>query len=315
MKIQTQRIREEWRRSFKTDESKFIMLTGLKVSLISFTITATVYVWLYELMRLNWVFFKSQGFPEFFGEASFYDYLISEAVENVYLLVIFHICLFFIGCYLGWLILRPFRTIGTYAEKVIENPNTEYKLEDFSTYKLLSRFSEFFFEYLRESRRKGVIAQNSIPPQYSRIHKPVPDRIFMLHFGLLMIIIAISSIVFIIENASVVFTNLGELAGKTLTNNRAAASFISDQVFILDDIVVLIVTLVSVGYFFLGVHLYEKVSGAAFGIFSTMRAFMKGNHFSRVHLVGYSYVREHTRKLNKYLDYIQNNLSKEDPKG
>jgi hypothetical protein len=42
-----------------------------------------------------------------------------------------------------------------------------------------------------------------------------------------------------------------------------------------------------------------------------MRSFMKGNHSSRVHLVGYTHLREYTRKLNKYLDYIQNNFSKD----
>jgi hypothetical protein len=62
-------------------------------------------------------------------------------------------------------------------------------------------------------------------------------------------------------------------------------------------------------------HLYGKVSGAAFGIFSTMRSFMKGDHFSRVHLVGYAHIRDNTRKLNKYLDFAQNNFEKRKPKG
>jgi signal transduction histidine kinase len=105
-----------------------------------------------------------------------------------------------------------------------------------------------------------------------------------------------------------------ELATKTLRDQKGVTSYFTQQMFILDEIVIMTVTLIVLCYTLLGLHLYAKVSGAAFGIFSTMRAFMKGNYSSRVHLVGFSYVREYTRKLNKYLDYIQNNFTKEQPK-
>lgn len=313
MKLPKLSVATELKRIFRNEDSRFIAITGLKVSLISMLISGIVYLWLYELMRLNHMYFKANGFPDI-GERNFYDYLFSEVVENLPIFFLFHICLFFIGSYVGWLILRPFRIIAEYAEAVIENPNLLYRVEEFNTYKLLTRFSEFFFEFLRESRRRGVIHTTTVPPQFSRIHKPVTDRIFMLHFGLLMIIIAVSNGLFIIESAATIFHNMSELAGSTL-NSKSAVNFVGQQIFILDDIIVVTISMIAIFYFLLGLHLYEKVSGAAFGIFSTMRSFMKGNHFSRVHLVGYSYVREYTRKLNKYLDFIQNNLNKEDPKG
>ena len=205
--------------------------------------------------------------------------------------------------------------IGEYCEKVLENPNAIYKTDEFSNYKLLTRFSEFFFEFLRESRRKGEIVSNSIPPQYTKIHKPILDWIFLLHFGILLIIISICSCVFIIDNSSILFQEMTDLAMKTLNNTTAVRKFFASQSFVLDELVFMTVVLTSLSYIFLGLHLYGQVSGAAFGIFSTMRAFMKGNYFSRVHLVGYAYIRDYTRKLNKYLDYLENNLIKDKPKG
>ncbi len=309
------RPKEELRRVFKTEDSRFMLLTGLKVAGISFVINIFVYTFLFQVMRLNYAFFRAHGFPDLQDETVFYGYILTEASENLIIFFLFHIFLFFIGTYVGWLILRPFRIIGEYCDEVIENQNAIYKVDEFSTYKLLTRFSEFFFEYLRESRKKGEIMTNSIPPQFSRIHKPVPDYIFMLHFGLLLVIIAICSSVFIIENASAIYENMIELASKTLSNSKVSNKFFSDQMFIMDDMVILTIVLVAFSYLSLGFHLYDKVSGAAFGIFSTMRSFMKGNYFSRVHLVGYAYVRDYTRKLNKYLDHIQNNFDKQKPKG
>ena len=290
-----------------------MLFTGLKVTGISFGITLFVYWFCFEILRLNFAFFKAHGFPEFSEGSTFYDIVIMEAVENLPVLFVFHIILFFIGVYVGWIVLRPFRMIGEYSESVLANPNAIYKVEEFSTYNLLTRFSEFFFEFLRESRKRNAIISNSIPPQFSRIHKPVFDKIFMLHFGILLVIISISSGVFIIESSSTAYESMIELATRTLPNQKGVSRFFREQMFILDDLVILTICLIAFSYISLGFHLYSKVSGAAFGIFSTMRSFMKGNYSSRVHLVGFAYVREYTRKLNKYLDYIENNLSKEHP--
>ncbi len=304
----------EVKRVFKTEDSRFILSVGLKVMGISLMITMGVYWFILQVTKLNYAFFKAHGFPEFKDSSPFFDLIAGEVVEIFPSLFVFHIFLFFIGCYVGWLLLRPFKSIGDYSEGVVENPNMIYRVDEFSTYTLLSRFSEFFFEYLRDARQNNILKSNSIPPRFSKIHKPVLDRVFMLHFGLLLIIIGVSSSVFIIENTSSIFMSMVELALKTLPNQNGVSRYFSEQMFILDDIFNLTVFLIVLSYVFLGLHLYSKVSGAAFGIFSTMRAFMKGNHSSRVHLIGFAYTREYTRKLNKYLDYIQNNLSKEQTK-
>ena len=241
----------ELKRVFKTEDSRFIVAVGLKVSGISLGITLIVYWFLFQIMRLNHAFFKSHGFPEFGEGSPFFDHIIQEAVENIPVLFAFHIFLFFIGVYVGWIILRPFRKMGEYCEEALENPNAVYDVEQFSTYGLLTRFSEFFFEFLRESRKRNVISNNSIPPQYSKIHKPVFDKIFMLHFGILLVIISIASAVFIIENSSSVFESMVELATKTLSDQKGVSRYFSEQMFILDDIVGLTVTLITFSYILL----------------------------------------------------------------
>ncbi len=302
------------RKVFKSEDSRFMLSVGLKVSSISLAISVFIYWFLFEVMRLNYSFFRAYGFPQFQDENLFFDLVIGEALDNLPVLFLFHIVLFFLGSYVGWIILRPFSTLGDYCQAVLENPNTVYKVEEFTTYRLFTRFSEFFFEFLRETRKRNKILYNSIPPQYSKIHKPVMDKIFMLHFGILLIIIAIVSAFFIIKNTSTVYESMVELAIKTLKDQQSVSRSFSEQIFIQNDIVWLTVILISISYILLGFHLYAKVSGAAFAIFSTMRSFMKGDYSSRVHLVGYTYLRDYTRRLNKYLDYIQNNFVKDEPK-
>lgn len=305
----------ELRKGIKHEDSKFLVETGIKVSFISLFVSFVVYSSMFQVMRLNYAFFKASGIPDLLDEEVFFDYLMTEALENLSILFGFHIVLFFVGAYVGWLILRPFKRMGDYCDAVIDSPNTVYYVDEFSTYRLFTRFSEFFFEHIRESRKRGEIHSNTIPPQYLKIHQPVSDQIFMLHFGLLLVIVAISSTLFIVENSSHMFTSMVELATKLLTNSRVSHRYLVQQMFVLDDLIRLTIGLVTVSYLALGLHLYTKVSGAAFGIFSTMRSFMKGNYTSRVHLIGYPHVRDYTRKLNKFLDYLENNLVKQSPKG
>jgi hypothetical protein len=301
---------------FRGEDSRFLLMTGIKITAISvFTFFCSFY-FLLQVLRLNFVFFESKGYPKLeVLEQAWFEAVIGESLENLVYIFFFHIFLFFIGIYVGHIILRPFRKIGEYCQRVIDNPNIVYKVDDFSTYKLLTHFSEFFFEYLRESRKRGVILSNSIPPQYSGIHKPVLDRIFIFHFVFLLMIVSISSTVFIIEMINSIYSSMIGLALNTLKFDPSLTEFFLKQNFIYDQVVFITIGITIVLYILLGMHLYSLVSGAAFGIFATMRSFMKGNYFSRVHLIGYSYIREHTRVLNKYLDYIQNNYDKEPPKG
>ncbi|MCM2350320.1 MAG: hypothetical protein NDI69_09890 [Bacteriovoracaceae bacterium] len=298
------------KRVFKTEDSRFVAIVGLKTTGISFGVTLVVYTLLYEVIRLNHAFFLAHGLVEFSEQNFFYDFVTQEAFESMTAIFAFHIFLFFIGSYVGWLILRPFKALGDYCQEVLENADEVYQVEQFSNYNLLTRFSEFFFEFLRETRKHGEIVQHSIPPQYSRIHKPVFDKIFMFHFGILLVIVSLCSCLFITDSVSSIYMSMVELATNTLRDPKTVGKFFGQQMFILNDIVWVTVILVTFSYILLGFHLYAKVSGAAFGIFATMRSFMKGNYSSRVHLLGFAYVRENTRKLNKYLDFIEKNYSK-----
>jgi hypothetical protein len=214
------------------------------------------------------------------------------------------------GLYIGHIILRPFKTMGDYCTKVIEKPDTPFNLEEFSAYRLLTRFSEIFFDFLRDSRKKNTLEPKDIPPQYTGIHKPVFDAPFLFHFSFFLVIIMIVSTIVIMDFATDVHTNMTQIAIRMLkADPKILSAFFQDQAGIIDEMWFLTALLVVILHIVLGLHLYNQVSGAAFGIFATMRSFMKGQYQNRVHLVGYSYLRDSTRALNKYLDWIQKNLN------
>jgi hypothetical protein len=103
--------------------------------------------------------------------------------------------------------------------------------------------------------------------------------------------------------------NMTQIAIKMIkAKPKMLSSFFQDQSFMIDEMWFMSAFIVGSFHLAMAIHLYGQVSGAAFGIFATMRSFIKGNFKNRVHLVGYSHLRESTRALNKYLDWIEKNF-------
>lgn len=297
---------------FKTAESRFILFTGLKFGGISLLALIIIGYQLYNNARLNFYFFRANGYSAITDlQEAYFDYVLSNFAETLPFICIFIVVVFFLGLYVATLVLRPFKNIGTYSTTVLENPDQPYVVDQFTGHRLVTRFSELFFDYLRTCRKNNNIEERTIPPQYMGIHGPVFDGAFLFHFSFFIIIMTILSVVMIMHVASDIHQNTIQLAIKILkADPKVMAYFFNAQSLVLDELWILTGVLVCALNLLLAFHLYNAVSGAAFGIFATMRSFIKGNHSARVHLVGYTYLRDSTRQLNKYLDWIQKNLEK-----
>jgi hypothetical protein len=299
------------KKNFKDDDTKFLLVTGLKFSM-TFLIVILFVIYIFWIMiSLNNIFFESNSFLGMTELRSAYlDFMFGSFYESIWWISGFFLGLFITGIYIGRMLLRPFEIIGNYAEEVIENISAEFQPDPYSDFKVLNRFSEFFFRYLDDCRKKEALVPNSIPPQFSKIHKPVFDRVFFLHFAILMIIVVILVSGFVFYASVDVYSNIVTLAISNLkAQNTQVRHFLGNQQHIFNSLQYFSVALITLTYSFMAFHLYSKVSGAAFGFFATMRGYMKGNYFARVHLLEYNHVRPYGRMLNKYLDYMQKNFS------
>jgi hypothetical protein len=291
---------------FKTEDSKFILSTALKISLAYLMSSILVFYLVWLVISLNNVFFEANGFLNFDGmESAFFDYVASRITQNFYYVLTFFILLFFAGIYLAKILLRPFELIGKYCESAIENKSEAYNPDIFSDFKLLTRFSEFFFAYIHGLRSENKFSTNTIPPSFAKVHGPVFDKVFFFHFSLFLAIIAISTSIFITFITMETYNTIVELAITTIPKSgKEVAYFLKNQKYIFESIHTIAILVLVISYTSIAFHLYNKVSGAVFGFFSTMRSFMKGNKKARIHLVGYPHIRPYSRAFNKYLDQV-----------
>ena len=299
---------------YNDDEFMFKFMTGSKFVCISIGFTSTILLFTYLLLKLNLIYFVSQGYPgavEF--QDAFYDFVFNAIFDKIPYVVVALIFIFALGFYLAQIMIRPFKVISKYCVERMQNQNNYYSPDYISDLKLLTSFSVYFFSRVDEAKKLGRLEKVEVPDDYTRIHKPVFEKNFFFNYFFIVVIFAllISLGIFILNNS--VKVQIFSLAQKFLANsapgNNNVRFFIEEQFSVASIGAVFFIALHAFVYCIFGIHLYGKVSGPSFAIFATMRSFLKGNYHNRIHLVGYYYLRDDCRKINKYLDHIQKNLT------
>jgi hypothetical protein len=296
---------------YQTEDSIFVLQTGLKVTAIGLFNMLFSFFLLFALLKVNSIFFEANGYPgsNELREA-YYDFITGRLYSYGFVPVLYLGVLFLMGVFIAKKMLRPFIAIAEYSEKSLLDKNVAYEVDGFSDFKLLTRFSEYFFSYVNLSRSENKLIKHIVPPQYTKVHGPVFDRVYFFHFFLIVTIICIYTLALMNFITADLYENLVKLAISTLkANDRSIRHFILQQSELFEMATLLSMTTTIILFLILSLHLYAQVSGAAFGVFSTMRSFIKGNFSTRVHLIGYAYVRPYTRSLNKLLDYLQKNYN------
>lgn len=293
---------------FKQDDTRFLIACGLKFSGIYFLSTLFISFLLWIIISLNGVYFESKvlGTTSALRE-TFLDNALGVFYAELPGIFAGLVVLFFAGAYIGKVLLRPFELIGKYCtEKLEGNTSAVYNPDIFSDYKLMTRFSEFFFIYIEQSLKDGKLVPNTIPLNYTKIRTPPFERVFFFHFLFLVAVLATATGFYIAYHSFAISEEILDLSLSLIAQKDITVGyFIKNQAYIYESIVVASCLIVVVGYVALCFHLYSKVSGAIFGFFSTMRSFMKGNFSARVHLIGYAHIRPHGRAMNKFLDHIE----------
>ena len=295
---------------YEDDEFMFKFGMGTKFLLVSAVCTLSVLLFTYLFLRIDLIFFVANGFPgavEF--EDAFYDFVYSSLYDGIWIVGVSGILIFILGYYLSSVMIRPFKAIGTYCEDRMNNKINYYTPDLFSDLKLLTSFSVYFFTKIDESKVKGKLDKMDVPHHFTRIHKPSFEKNFFFNYVFIICIFALLSSLGIVTINNEIRDQVFELSRKFLVNHKQALYFLERQFELANIAVYFFVGLHLILYVLLGFHLYAKIATPAFAVFATMRSFLKGNFHNRIHLIGFYYLRDDCRKINKYLDHIQKNLT------
>ncbi|MCT4642812.1 MAG: hypothetical protein N4A33_11015 [Bacteriovoracaceae bacterium] len=293
--------------AFKSEQSRFILKTGLKFLFVSALTTFILAVALWIVFEMNNASYISLGYLSTVPlQEAYYDFLFGVISESLIWIFIFNIIIFICGMYAGSILLRPFVMIVNQSQRIRESMEYEQANYIFRDFIILRRFSNFFFHNIYSSlKKKELFKDIEIPKDFLKIRKPPVDFVFLVNFSLINIIICTVTVIFFHELKTEVLNSLFDLSIQKLNiSNKGHLNFLNAQKEILNSLVLLSVIVSASIYTALAIHLYSSVSGAAHAFFLTMKAVLKNNLNQRVHLVEYPYVRNYSRQFNKFLDYF-----------
>jgi hypothetical protein len=307
------KIMHKLKNLYKDDEFMFKVGIGLKFLAISIFFLILVLSVSFIMVKMNLHYFNSKGFPgaQEFKDA-FYAFVYSFLNSKWPLLVFLMLIIFSAGYYVAIIMIRPFKVIAQFCEERLANHTMQYAPDLFSDLKLLTSFTTFFFARIDEAKIRGSFEEIDIPEGYTKIHKPVFEKNFFLNYFFLIIVFSlVASIGIFILNVEI-HDQIIILAKQFLKidHNNEVTYFINKQFELMRLITDWLLAIHIFIYCLFGIYLYSQVATPAFAIFATMRSFLKGNTHNRIHLVGYSYLRNDCRIINKYLDHVQKKVVK-----
>jgi hypothetical protein len=301
-------------KSLSGDEyAKFRLQTGFKFALIPLLSMAFAFFTNYILLRVSLSVLSSiKSDKDYLVEDLLYTFSSKGLLDIApYSLAVF-VGLIFLGMYTANMMIRPFRLIAEHCDNEVNGVQSSYDQDFITELKLLSSFSEWFFGAIEISQKAGVLNKIEIPKKYKKIHKPVFETSFFIQNFLIIIITTICTGLLIHFGALEIYEGVVALVTEAYPNQGSLNQFLYDLKNIYWVTANAAILLNVIAYFIFLFYLYSKVSTPAFGVFATMRSFISGKRSSRIHLIGYPYMRNYTRMINKYLDHVEKQFYSKD---
>jgi hypothetical protein len=302
-----EKIKNLFKDAFKSEESRFVIVTAFKILCVP-VISLILISFIYGIfLKFDHIYFESSGFFDFkqFKDV-YYDFIFSKVLYLVPYIFVFIISVFFLGMYLAILLLRPFKEIADHCQNISENKKSEYNPKYVRDFRLLTDFCDYFFHYIHEATISKRLYPKKIPLKYSRIHRPIFDKVFFIHYATFILLVSFvaSILLYIISvefHSQIVDLSINYLK----VNNSQLSNFMIKQLYFVNQLVYYSLAFLNLICIFMAINIYNSISTPSFAVFSTLRAFLKGNHSARVHVIGFGYVRSMTRMINKSLSDIE----------
>jgi hypothetical protein len=147
-------------------------------------------IWLQ--MSMNHSYFISLGLdiPEPSRE-NFLDYIFNPQLDYLFYVGPFLIGVFFIGLFMGHMVLRPFNQVEKMCQNVLGGVDKNYKYEGLNSQKLLIILGHFISDFVKGKKQGKTV---SVPSSLEKVNGPVMDWVFYFQFLCMMIILTVITV-------------------------------------------------------------------------------------------------------------------------
>ena len=296
--------------TFRDDAAHYRFSVALRmVGNLLLTIMLCAFL-IHLFVTINILFFEANGFPRLdVMREAFFDYVYGQVSNYLIYIAGFILFYFFLGIYIAELSMRPFRLVAAYCQHKMDGKEATYDPGFYSDLQLLTHFCEYFFNFTRTVESNKKLLLMAIPDRYKSIHRPMFERSFYIHYSAFILISSLITATALFYISAEIYESVITLAISYLKQRNMSEIFFTGQSDLYSAAIISVLALHLFLSFLLTFRIHTLVATPAFGVFSTLRSFVKGQYHSRVHLIGSYFLRPECRVINQYLDYLEENYS------
>ena len=212
------------------DQVLFRLSIAMKFLILPVITLIIAFGFFYSFLRMDLYFFEAHKVSSITNfQETYYDYILSAVAGEAHVVVLLLAGTLLLGLYMANMVLRPFRTLGSYCEDVVEGRKASYDQEFFSELRLLTRFSDYFFGVIAVMTKNGKLGQVDVPEKFTRIHQPVFEKAFFLQFSLFILMTSIATGTAVFKVTVDIHGQILSLADKTVALTPAIKYFLEKQ--------------------------------------------------------------------------------------
>ncbi len=265
---------------FKSQDSRFALKTAGLVTLVPLLMVALVIYSVWLLLAMNFSYFLSNGIP--LNEENidvFTDYLMQTQIEYLPYAGLFFVCVFFIGLFLSYIILRPFNELKEMCSELINSKDEKIRIVGLERSKLLIKLGNFLCKYYHAKKNGTPI---SIPDDLRTVARPTMDLIFYFQFFCLIFILMTVALISIYVFADQLHASIVQTAIQVLKSPKGMSTFLSSQRPIFDMLTIVPGILGCILYVAIARIIIRRVEGATFGYVRDICEVANGNTLKRL---------------------------------
>jgi hypothetical protein len=309
-------IKNQFKNSFKSQDSKYFIFTACKITLVPLLAFCIVFYSFWTVLEMNYNFFAANGFLT--GEdnkATFFDTVLFNLSDYLFYFSATMVGVFMVGILTSYFALRSFSHVENFIHEMEDDINANFEVSALNQSKLINQVSKIFFKYLQLYGQNKVRPKFKLPKKLQVLSSPPVDKVFLFQYVSIVGIICLVTNIILFSFTHELYQEIVSAGIRLLPGNQVVASFLVAQEAVLFNIYAIAIVINVSLYLAISKSIIKTVDGVSYGFARDMLQIVNGDHQLRLRPRLADPGKDVAISLNQLLDEVlyTDELSSEDP--
>lgn len=276
-------LKNQYKSSFKSQDSKYFLITASKVTFVPLLSFGVLFYSFWTILEMNFSFFAANGFLT--GEdnkSTFFDIVLMNISDYFLYFTFIMMGVFLVGLLTSYFALRSFSEIQSHILKLEDDVNAQFVTKGISKSKLINQVSNILFKYIQLYAKHKKKPNFKLPKNLEILSSPPIDKVFFIQYISLVGIICLVTNVVLFSFTHELYQEIVAAGIRLLPGNQVVANYLVAQEGILFNVYGIAIFMNITLYLAISQNIIRTVDGVSYGFARDMLQIIEGNHELRL---------------------------------